>query len=76
MKYEVEVPIIGYYWCEIEAQDEETAKQKAMDLFSNLESIDQILEDYELVELNPMEEIVEGNVFHGSLNKIDVVEIK
>lgn len=75
MKYELEVPIIGYYWCKVEATSEKEAEEKAFELFADLENIDVMdREDYQLMELNPTSIIVEGNVFHGSTNTISITK--
>jgi len=76
-KYALEVPLVGYYWCEVEAESKEDAEEKAFELFGDLENIDTMdRTDYQLMELNPVSVIVEGNVFKGPQNEISIDEVK
>jgi len=76
-RYEVDVPIIGHYWCEVEAETEKEAEEKAFELFASIENIDTLERlDYQLVELNPVSVVVEGNVFHGNINEISIEKCK
>ena len=63
-KYNVYVPICGYVYLEVEAEDEQEAIDKA---FENGCSTDDI------VEFDMYEHIVQGNVFYGAMNDVDVI---
>ena len=63
MKYAVSVPYCGYAYVEVEANSEEEAIRVAMeqeDLFDRIE------------EGEFLEQIIEGNIFHGTLNEVEV----
>lgn len=60
--YNLMIPIVGYAVIEVEADSEAEAKETA---FNQIEL--EHIEQWESVE-----QIVEGNVFHGSLNRIEI----
>lgn len=64
MKYNVYIPICGYAYLEVEAENEEAAINEA---FKQGCSFDDI------VEFDMYEHIVQGNVFYGMMNNIDVI---
>lgn len=66
MKYAVSLPITGFVYFEIEADNEEQAIAKCME--SDITTND-------IAEWGVHEHVIEGNVFHGMLNSIDVEEI-
>jgi hypothetical protein len=62
MLYAVSVPYCGYAYVEVEAESEEEAIKVALeqdDLFDKIE------------EGEFLEQIVEGNIFHGILNEAE-----
>lgn len=63
-KYYVQIPITGYLDVEIDAGDKESAIEKAFEIGT--------LED--LLEWEMHEQIIQGNVFHGLLNEVDIIE--
>ena len=64
--FAVSVPIAGFIYIEVEAENEEEAKQKAFESDAGVRDIE---------EWDMHEKIVEGNIFHGSLNEIEIEEI-
>jgi len=64
--YAVTVPITGYVYLELKAENEEEARLKAF-------AADVSTEDIE--EWDMHDEIVSGNVFHGQINRIDIEEV-
>lgn len=62
--YTVSVPISGYICIDVEANSEQEAITKAFE-----EATLEDLEEWEMHEC-----IVEGNVFHGLMNEIDIFE--
>lgn len=64
MKYNVYVPICGYAYLEVEAENKEDAIDEAFRQGCSLEDI---------VEFDMYEHIVQGNVFNGTMNEIDVI---
>ena len=63
-KYWVTVPVTARICVEVEAEDRESAIDKAFD--------EGTLDDIEEWEMH--EQIVDGNVFYGLINEIDVIE--
>ena len=63
--YYVTIPITGYVFVDIQAESEDEAKEKAFnsDFCSN-----------DIEEWSTHEKIVEGNVFYGMQNEIDIEE--
>lgn len=61
----VTVPICGYAVIMVEAENEEEAKQKALEGRITIDDI----ESWE-----PLEQIVEGNCFNGMQNEIEAEE--
>lgn len=73
--YYVRVPFTGYYTVEVEKVDgEKEAIEKAMDLDIHLtiENSNKLPGCPEIVEWNTHKQIVQGNFFCGTLNKVDV----
>lgn len=68
MKYRVDVPFTGVVSVEVEAVDEKAAIDAAFE--SDALCLDN------LVELEYVKVIVEGNIFSGVRNRIEVEEIK
>lgn len=65
-KFDVAVPITGVIYVTVEAENEEEAIEKA------LESEELTLENIETWEAH--RHIVQGNVFYGEQNEIEVVD--
>lgn len=63
--YTVLIPITGYIEIEVDAEDKDSAIDKAFD--SEDLKLDNVL------EWEAHEHICEGNVFHGLMNDIDVI---
>lgn len=61
-RYSVILPIAGYACLEVEAESEKEALDAAMDAVTT--------DDIE--EWEALEQIVEGNVFHGNQNKFEI----
>lgn len=66
-KYGLSIPIAGYVYIEIEAENEQQAIDKA---FENG------WEDEDVQELNMYEKLVQGNVCYVNHTRIDVEEIE
>lgn len=64
--YGVSIPVAGYIYIEIEAEDENDAKEKAFQSDIDIKDIE---------EWDVHEEICRGNVFHGNLNKILIEDL-
>lgn len=67
MKYNVYVPICGYAYLEVEAEDKEAAIDEAFKQGCSFEDI---------IEFDMYERIVEGNVFNGMMNEIDIIPVE
>lgn len=67
MKFCVTVPIVGYSYVTVEAENEEEAKEKAIDQGCNLDN-----EDVDIVEFYGVEKVAEGNVLYHPFWKIEV----
>jgi hypothetical protein len=67
-KYYVSIPLVGKAVFEVEAESPSEAKDIAFDM--DIEEDDALLE-YELVP-----EVVTGNIFHGSLNRVNVEKVR
>ena len=65
----VTVPIVGYSSVFVEAENEEVAKEKALDICCDFEN-----ESVEIQELSGVEKVVEGNVCHHPYWSIDIME--
>ena len=59
--YRVTIPVLGYAVIEVEASDEEDAERVA---FENALTSD-------IVELDFVKQIIDGNTFSGSINSIE-----
>ena len=66
-KYLVTVPLVGYSYCEVEADNEDEAKQKAFDICCDFENTKVSIE-----ELYGVDKVVDGNVCNHPLWRIDV----
>lgn len=65
-KFSVTIPITGVIYAEVEAEDEEAAIERAFE------------GEYSAHEIESWQmhrQIVQGNVFHGEQNSVDVEEI-
>lgn len=71
-RYSVGVPTAGVIYVEVEAEDEESAKEKAFDEIGEM-SRDDIVDAHEW-EMH--ETICEGNVLHASHNEVTIDEIE
>lgn len=73
--YEVRIPLVGVAIVVKSAESEQEAIEKSLHDF-------EFMGTYDLVEngcvecLEPIERVVEGNVFHGPLNRAQAEEIK
>lgn len=65
-KYYVQIPISGYLEVEVDAENKESAIEKAFELAT--------LDD--LVEWEAVKIIAEGNIFRGIKNELDIIEGK
>ena len=65
-KYLVTIPICGSVTVEVEAENEEEAKELALE--------SEQVNDFDRIEYDVVEHIVEGNFFFGSCNSIDIQE--
>ena len=65
-KYSVAIPLAGCLTIEVEAEDEEAAKAAAWTAFGERG------EGAGDLEWDCLDRIVEGNVFHGSTNTVQV----
>ena len=72
-KYEVQVPLVGSYWCRVEAETEEDAKEKALSAISIVD-IKSDLKDFEVDALEPMSQIMNGNICYAPLWEIEIEE--
>jgi hypothetical protein len=67
MKYEVDIPIVGFMYVEVEAG----SKEEAIELAMNME-----WKDDDIQELDKYEKLVEGNVCYTYHSKVTAREIK
>ena len=67
----VQIPITGRIGCEVEANDEASAKEAAWKLYDNGE-----LDPYEDVEWEATDRVTTGNVCHAMLHEIDASPIR
>lgn len=67
MKFCVTVPIVGYSYVSVEAENEEEAKEKAIERSCDFDN-----EDADIVELYGVEKVAEGNVLYHPFWKIEV----
>lgn len=74
MKYLVQIPFAGIITAEIEAKNEKEAIKKALSE-CDIEFNQTSKLGYEIEEFEVYEKLVEGNVFNGSLDSIDVSEL-
>ena len=65
-KYLVTIPICGSATVEVEAENEEEAKELALE--------SEQVNDFDRIEYDVVEHIVEGNFFFGRCNSIDIQE--
>lgn len=70
MKYSVCVPLVGYSYVEVEADDENDAKEKAIDMCCDFDN-----SNVELQELYGVEQVVEGNCINHPFWNVEVQEI-
>ncbi len=64
--YNVTLPITGIAWLEIQAESEQEAIDKAL----------QEVEQKHIEEWNAVEQIVQGNIFHGHTNDASAEEVE
>ena len=69
-KYAVMVPFAGHFYVEVEVENEEEAKQKALD--SNPFDKNS---DAEVMEIEYYEQMNQGNIAYCTLSAIDIQEI-
>lgn len=69
MKYNVTVPIVGYSTVFVEAECEEQAKEKALDMCCDFDD-----KNVEIAELYGVENVVQGNVCSHPFWEIEVEE--
>lgn len=67
--FKVTVPIVGYSIVYVKAENEEEAKEKALDICCDFEN-----DDVDLQELEGVEKVAEGNVCYHPYWKIDIQE--
>ena len=67
MIYRITMPITGYVYKEVEADNEDEALAK----FYSEDIISDDIEEWDTVE-----HIVTGNVFHGCINDVEIEEIE
>lgn len=67
MKYDVYVPICGYACVSVEAKSEEEAYDLAFEEGCNTSDI---------VEFEMLEHVVQGNIFYGIMNDVDIIPVK
>lgn len=70
-KYGVTVPIVGYSYVEVEAENQEEAEKKAIEEACNFEG-----ENVDLQELYGVDAVVEGNVCNHPYWHIDSEELE
>lgn len=68
-KYNIAVPIVGYTYCEVEADNKEEAKEKALDICCNFED-----KNVDIVELYGVEHVCQGNCVDHPLWNIEIEE--
>ena len=69
--YVVSVPLVGYSYCYVEADNEDEAKNKALEICANFDN-----GNVEIVELYGIQNVLEGNVCKHPFWNIDVEEEK
>ena len=75
-KYQVELPIAGAIWVEVDAEDERGAESAAFEALADLDVKYKGKLPFELVELEGYTKITEGNVMHCGYNDMDIHEVK
>lgn len=73
-KYDVRIPATAVFTITVEAESEEEAKEIAFDTPIRLQV--QTTQGLQLEELETHECIMEGDVFYGLLNDVEVMEVK
>ena len=71
MKFCVTVPIVGYSYVTVEAENEKEAKEKAFDQCCDFDN-----EDVDIAEIYGVEKVVEGNVVNHPFWKIEVEQLE
>ncbi len=69
-RYQVSLPFTGYFLLEIEASSADEAKEIAFDKSLSLSEDIHLIGEWEIHD-----KVVEGNVFHGTLNSVEVEEM-
>lgn len=67
MRFGVTVPIVGYSYVSVEAENEEEAKEKAIDKSCDFDN-----EDVDVMEIYGVEKVAEGNVLNHPFWNIEV----
>lgn len=70
MKFDVTVPIVGYSYVTVEADNEEEAKEKALDQCCDFDN-----ENVDIAEIYGVEKVAEGNVVHHPFWDIEVEKL-
>lgn len=65
--YLVTVPLVGYTYCEVEAENEEDAKEKALDICCDFDN-----ENVEVGEFYGVEHVNKGNVCYHPMWDMEV----
>jgi hypothetical protein len=73
--YIVHIPVTMDLVVKVEASSEEEAKQMAFDADINFELIGEDKDKADISEVEYHEQIVNGNVFYGVINEIEVEEL-
>ena len=71
MKFCVTVPIVGYSYVTVEAENEEEAKEKALAQCCDFDN-----ENVDIEEIYGVEKVVEGNVVNHPFWKIEVEKLE
>ena len=71
MKFCVTVPIVGYSYVTLEAENEEEAKEKAIDQCCDVDN-----EDVDIEEIYGVEKVAEGNVLYHPFWNIEVEKLE
>lgn len=71
MKFDVTVPIVGYSYVTVEADNEEEAKEKALDQCCDFDN-----ENVDIAEIYGVEKVAEGNVVYHPFFNIEVEKLE